>query len=171
MDHTHHSSMGTAPSGPTCSMHMLFTWNTENLCLVFRWWHVSGTLTLILSLLAVVALSAGYEYLRAFTRCFEARVDTLQQSTNQETSSLISGSTPPPQTSNGVCRSRTTSKLCRKEHVIKATLYGLQVFYSFFIMLLFMTYNGWVMIAVAVGASVGYCLWGGASAAKSVACH
>lgn len=37
--------------------------------------------------------------------------------------------------------------------------------------LLFMTYNGWVMIAVAAGASLGYILWGGASAAKSVACH
>lgn len=34
-----------------------------------------------------------------------------------------------------------------------------------------MTYNGWVMIAVAVGASLGYVLWGGTSATKAVACH
>ena len=37
--------------------------------------------------------------------------------------------------------------------------------------LLFMTYNGWVMLAVAVGAFAGYLVWGGGSAAKSVACH
>lgn len=37
--------------------------------------------------------------------------------------------------------------------------------------LLFMTYNGWVMISVAVGSAIGYIIWGGSEAAKSVACH
>lgn len=60
---------------------------------------------------------------------------------NQETTSLLTGSTPSPSTSNGVCRGRSTSRLCQKAHLVKAFLYGLQVFYSFFIMLLFMTYN------------------------------
>ena len=36
-----------------------------------------------------------------------------------------------------------------------------------------MTYNGWVMIAVAVGAFLGYMVFGSNSsgATKSVACH
>lgn len=60
----------------------------------------------------------------------------------------------------------------KRGHAGKALFYGAQVFYSFFIMLLFMTYNGWVMIAVAVGATLGYILWGGGgTSAKSVACH
>jgi len=38
--------------------------------------------------------------------------------------------------------------------------------------LLFMTYNGWVMIAVAVGAFVGYVgFTADMPATKSVACH
>lgn len=37
--------------------------------------------------------------------------------------------------------------------------------------LLFMTYNGWVMLAVAVGAFLGYLSFGEGSATKSVACH
>lgn len=38
--------------------------------------------------------------------------------------------------------------------------------------LLFMTYNGFVMLAVAVGAFVGYLAFGdNMSASKSVACH
>lgn len=53
-----------------------------------------------------------------------------------------------------------------------AALYAVQVFYSFFIMLLFMTYNGFVMLAVAVGAFVGYLAFGdNTSASKTVACH
>lgn len=60
----------------------------------------------------------------------------------------------------------------KRGHAGKALFYGAQVFYSFFIMLLFMTYNGWVMIAVAVGAALGYVMWGGTgTSAKSVACH
>ena len=37
--------------------------------------------------------------------------------------------------------------------------------------LLFMTYNGWVMISVAVGAFIGYLGFGNSSPTKSVACH
>lgn len=38
--------------------------------------------------------------------------------------------------------------------------------------LLFMTYNGWIMLAVAVGAFVGFLMFSGnGSATKSVACH
>lgn len=37
--------------------------------------------------------------------------------------------------------------------------------------LLFMTYNGWIMLAVAVGAFVGYLLFANSSPTKSAACH
>jgi copper transporter 1 len=37
--------------------------------------------------------------------------------------------------------------------------------------LLFMSYNGWVMLAVAVGAFIGYLTFGSGSATKTVACH
>jgi len=50
---------------------MLFTWDTRNLCIVFRQWHVRSTFGLVVSLLAVVALAAGYEALRAATRKYE----------------------------------------------------------------------------------------------------
>jgi len=60
----------------------------------------------------------------------------------------------------------------RKGMLVKAALYAVQVFYSFFIMLLFMTYNGFVMLAVAVGAFIGYLVFGaGLTSTKSVACH
>lgn len=37
--------------------------------------------------------------------------------------------------------------------------------------LLFMTYNGWVMLAVGFGAFIGYLLFSGSSATKTAACH
>lgn len=53
---------------------MLFTWDTRNLCIVFRWWHIRTTPGLLLSLLAVVALGAGYEALRQGIRRFEVQL-------------------------------------------------------------------------------------------------
>ncbi|KAH0559583.1 hypothetical protein GP486_003899 [Trichoglossum hirsutum] len=52
---------------------MLFTWNTKNLCIIFRQWHVSGPITLVLSLAGVVLLTAGYELVRESARRYEAR--------------------------------------------------------------------------------------------------
>jgi solute carrier family 31 (copper transporter), member 1 len=52
---------------------MLFTWNYQNVCVVFRQWHITSPLSLIISLLAVVAIVAGYEALREAIRQFEAR--------------------------------------------------------------------------------------------------
>lgn len=52
---------------------MLFTWDTENLCIVFRSWRVTGTMSLIWSLFAVMALTAGYELVRELSRRYEER--------------------------------------------------------------------------------------------------
>lgn len=53
---------------------MLFTWDTNNLCIVFRQWHISSNFSLFVSLLAIVALGAGYEALREAIRRYEAAV-------------------------------------------------------------------------------------------------
>jgi hypothetical protein len=51
---------------------MLFTWDTMDLCIVFHDWHVTGTGSLIVSLLAIVLLTAGYEAVREASRRYEA---------------------------------------------------------------------------------------------------
>ena len=51
---------------------MLFTWETHNLCIVFRQWRITGAVSLLLSLLAIIALAAGYEFVRELSRQYEA---------------------------------------------------------------------------------------------------
>src|SRR5271170_3422113 len=50
---------------------MLFTWDTTNLCVVFRWWHVRGPWSLLFTLLGVVALGMSYELLRHIARKYD----------------------------------------------------------------------------------------------------
>lgn len=51
---------------------MLFTWSTKDLCIVFRQWHINGPMSLLVSLLVIVLLAAGYEGVRQITRKYEA---------------------------------------------------------------------------------------------------
>ena len=95
MDHSgmDHGGNGDMDMGPKCSMNvgtalcaahahasardpcspvqMLFTWSSENLCIVFRQWHITGTFSLIVSLFAIVLLAAGYEAIREVSRRYE----------------------------------------------------------------------------------------------------
>lgn len=41
-------------------------------------------------------------------------------------------------------------------HVLQTVLHSIQVVVSYFLMLVFMTYNGYLCIAVAAGAGFGY---------------
>ncbi|KIH86999.1 solute carrier family 31 (copper transporter), member 1 [Sporothrix brasiliensis 5110] len=151
MDHSHHHmAEGADMPMDRCTMNMLFTWDTNNLCIVFRWWHIRTTPGLILSLLAVVALGAGYEALREGIRRYEMVLAKRAEAVPRQAQVDVN----------------------KRAHVTKAVLYGIQNFYAFMIMLVFMTYNGWVMLSVSIGAFVGYLLFGGATpVVKETACH
>ncbi|KAG9236483.1 putative copper transport protein CTR2 [Amylocarpus encephaloides] len=66
------------------ALEMLFTWNTNNLCLVFKWWHIRTTPGLIFSLVAVVAITAAYEALRSLSRRYERAVTRKVEGTPSE---------------------------------------------------------------------------------------
>lgn len=166
MDHKHGGmNHGGMDMGHKCNMNMLFTWDTTNLCIIFHWWHISSTLTLLISLVAVAILTAGYEVVRELSRNYES------------SSAEYVNSLPNDDGNAGRDRSsflwsgKDAGQQEKKIRIVKAAFYAVQVFYSFFIMLLFMTYNGWVMLAVAVGAFFGYIGFGNSSSTKSVACH
>ncbi|KAK2073284.1 hypothetical protein P8C59_007574 [Phyllachora maydis] len=152
MDHFHHLGMdhggmghGGGNMGNMCNMHMTFTWDTQNLCVVFRGWRITSTVSLVFSLVAIIAIVAGYEALREGIRRFEVAMKRRAE-------------TVPRQKRNAAAR---------RAHMTKSLLYGIQNFYAFMIMLIFMTYNGWVMVAVSVGAALGYLLFGSSASLVS----
>ncbi|KAJ4861108.1 ctr copper transporter family domain-containing protein [Trichoderma breve] len=158
MDHSHHMHSMEGHEGhgghggmdDMCSMSMLFTWDTTNLCIVFRQWHIRSNTSLVLSLIAVVLIGIGYEFLRSVSRRYEASLAARLETVPRQNRESVS----------------------KRGHVIKAILYAIQNFYAFMLMLVFMTYNGWVMVAVSLGAFLGYLLFGhSTSATKDNACH
>ncbi|KAF2858703.1 Ctr-domain-containing protein [Piedraia hortae CBS 480.64] len=140
-----------------CSMNMSFTWSFKNLCIIFPNWRITSTFSLIVSLIVIVFLTAGYEGVRKVARTCDCGPPAHGTT---ERSALL-----PPNTHH-------QARSLQKSRIVKAALYAIQVAYSFFIMLLFMTYNGWIMLAVTVGAFFGYMIFSADEPVeKSVACH
>ncbi|EJP70319.1 hypothetical protein NHJ13051_009892 [Beauveria bassiana] len=166
MDHSGHMDHGGDGMNDMCSMSMLFTWDTTNLCIVFEQWHIRTTPGLIISLIAVVLIAMGYEGLRATCRVYEKSIDARVESAPNAFQDPVTETTP------FLRPGQNRDSLARHSHLIKSLLYGFQNFYAFMLMLVFMTYNGWVMVAVSLGAFLGYYVFGShTSATKETACH
>jgi len=128
---------------------MLFTWDTTNLCIVFPSWRVTGTFSLIWSLIAVVALTAGYEAIREVSRRYEERVAENAKNAPRKSSPIDYSGGIGVRACNALLTRRLKADVERhsllaagnsvvseekKGKTVKAALYGIQVFYSFFIM-------------------------------------
>lgn len=136
------------PGMKMCSMKMTLNSDYENLCLLTENLMVTNKYQLVVAIFGIILFTFGYEYYKRF-------VDRAQNRYNL------------------YLRSDVVVEKERKKHKAKlSVMYGLSVFYSFIIMLLFMTFNVWVMIAVCVGAGLGhYLLDSSAPAAVSLSCH
>lgn len=145
-----------------CSMNMLFHWDTSNLCIIWHWWRIHGPISLVFTLLSVIAITATFEALRAASRRYELWVKLQKES---QPNVAITETTP----------FRSGQRLFnfnRRTHIFKAIIYAIQSFYGLMLMLIFMTYNGWVMICMFLGSLLGYLIFGqDTSATKDGACH
>ncbi|KAI0358558.1 Ctr-domain-containing protein [Trametes cingulata] len=162
------------PSGPTCSMNMLWNTQIEDTCIVFRSWHISSTAAFVFSCAAVVGLGVLYEWLRAAQRTLDRRIAAALRAQGKGKAAVrlagpegvgsVSGRDSPEieseeaglLTGSLVPKARVGTPLPFSARLSRAILYGASVFLSFFLMLVFMTYNAYLILATVVGAALGH---------------
>ncbi|KZT29137.1 Ctr copper transporter [Neolentinus lepideus HHB14362 ss-1] len=188
MDHGGHSMP------MRCSMNMLWNTQIENTCVVFRQWHIYTKGQFVLSFVAIVALGVLYEWLREFQKTLDRRI-ALSLAQQGKGKARVSGRSTPEaeREETGLLSGRlvilalfSALSHCRTpvpplSRILRAATYGLTVFLSFFLMLVFMTYNAYLVLAVVLGAAVGNYVFSshmdvdsvlsGTSAGKGMACH
>ncbi|KAF9010734.1 copper transporter [Cyathus striatus] len=189
MDHGGHEGHDMPMPSVKCSMNML--WNTDiiDTCIVFRSWHISSTTAFIFSCIAIVALGVFYEYLRTFSRKVDVHIaSTLRaQSKGKSRSGDRSGRSTPVEgeyeeamgllSGTLMKASLTGTPVPTTYRALRAGLYGATVFLSFFLMLVFMTYNAYLITAVVIGAALGNYIFGATinidtlDGGKGMACH
>ncbi|RKP38230.1 Ctr copper transporter [Dimargaris cristalligena] len=153
---------------------MAFNWETKNVCVLFESWRIDSPESLIFSCLAVVILAAGYE----FSKKISATPPTgWNRGENSEDEVTGTGQDRQPQETDTMVpvRGRPERHAVRRTNVrvTRAVLYSLQVFYSFFLMLIFMTYNWYLVISVVVGTAIGHFFFASDEMAgfRSMSCH
>ncbi|EIN11437.1 copper transporter [Punctularia strigosozonata HHB-11173 SS5] len=188
MNHGDHSGH-TMP--PRCSMNMLWNTQIENTCIVFRSWHIRTTTAFVFSFFIIVALGAFYEWLRMFQTTVDKRIALSMTAKGKGRGGLVSGELPENDgdaaeedgllTGRRVSKAECVTPIPPAARALRSFLYGATVFLSFFLMLVFMTYNAYLILAVVVGAALGHYVFnpamdpeavlsGGASG-KGMACH
>ncbi|KAI6046139.1 copper transporter [Pisolithus marmoratus] len=169
-----------------CAMNML--WNTQiiNTCVVFRSWHIRTHTQFVASIIAILLLGVLYEYLRFVQQSVNRRI-VARLGKGKRAASPISASgrnTPEGGTASEVVgllngrRARNADGATLPTHLrlLRAALYGASVFLSFFLMLVFMTYNAYLIFAVVAGAAIGHYIFDkyvefDNTGGKSMACH
>jgi hypothetical protein len=67
----------------------------EDTCIVFKQWHISSRFVFALSFLAIIFISLGYEYLRAYQRSLDWRIaQALSRGKGRDKASVSGRSSP-----------------------------------------------------------------------------
>ncbi|KAI8077825.1 Ctr copper transporter family-domain-containing protein [Halteromyces radiatus] len=174
MQHGHDGHDMPMPDMPMCSMNMIFNWQIENVCVVFESWHIYTWVGMLVSCFVIFSIAAGYEYLRAWTANLDREV-TLADVKRQRDSvgNNVSSSGRNGESDTLLGHHLETSSLRKRHRVIRSVMYAILMGISFWLMLVFMTYNGYLMIAIILGAGVGHYIFGQGNlpAARSISCH
>lgn len=153
MDHDGmgHDGMGHNMTGDMHMMKMYFHFGVSEIVL-FKGWTVSTTGGMLASVVGVFLMAMLYEGLKYFREyLFKQYVSTIQFSTV-----AITGENGRVSQVHKVEK----HKMLSSAHAIQTTLHMIQLIVSYFLMLIFMTYNVWLCLGVVFGAGVGYFIFG-----------
>ncbi|KAI8873913.1 hypothetical protein GQ42DRAFT_160173 [Ramicandelaber brevisporus] len=140
---------GAADKGPACVIGMLWNWDMTNRCFIFSTWQTTskgwqaGTWLIIFFTCVVYQLAKNrLERWEAMTFSQPAAGSCIGSEKNGF-SEENGGSLP------------VYKKSAHWQKWLSALLTGIQMFFSYMIMLLTMYYNGWIILAVVLGLAFG----------------
>ncbi|KXX81375.1 Copper transport protein ctr4 [Madurella mycetomatis] len=149
-----HGGMG---SGSGCRISMLWNWNTIDSCFLASSWRITSTSVFAGSCIGVVLLVISLEMLRRAVKEYDrflirkhlqAQAAAAADSTKKVSDERSPGPACVPAAGKGY---RPTIF----EQAIRALLHMLQFAVAYFIMLLAMYYNGYIIICIFIGAYLG----------------
>ncbi|AWU74505.1 uncharacterized protein C5L36_0A10890 [Pichia kudriavzevii] len=135
------------PGMKMCKMSMTLNSDYENLCILSDKLIITTKTELLLAMVGICLFTLGYEYFKVFVDRMQKRYSHFLESNN------------------------VTEGELKKYRLKHSLLYGIGVGYSFLIMLLFMTFNTWVMLSVCVGAAIGHYIVPRKASTLSLNCH
>ncbi|KAI9584902.1 high affinity copper uptake protein 1 [Glossina fuscipes] len=166
MDHDHDHNHGPDDAA-SCPMIMTFHGGH---CERILWngWVASTVAEFVFSALAIFLMAFCYETLK-YLREYILRQTVRKEAERVALEMQAKTTNPPAHTSGGGCPRSTMAEIQEKSyaqrvfstpHLIQTILNAIQIFISYLLMLIFMTFNYWLCLAVVLGLGVGYFFFG-----------
>ncbi|KRX90672.1 High affinity copper uptake protein 1, partial [Trichinella pseudospiralis] len=172
--HAHHLEHGNdahAHDMPMMMMSMSFHGGVNEVIL-FSFWKITTLGGLLGSVVGIFLLAILYEGLKVMRETMLENA-IVEQSLRKKNGTVIDpadncrqgiGETSQNQTSDielfTLKSTRHRLRPFSTAHIIQSTLHMIQLFFSYMLMLVVMTYNIWLLLAVIVGCGVGHLLFG-----------
>ncbi|XP_006816476.1 high affinity copper uptake protein 1-like [Saccoglossus kowalevskii] len=155
MDMSGHLDHITSGDHSGTMMMMYFHFSTK-VTILFKEWTIDGSVGAMLgSCIAIFFLAVFYEGLKVL------RESLLRKNVvNVRYSSMPVGKQGGSDTVLTETHGHGRARILSLAHLLQSVLHVVQITISYFLMLIFMTYNVWLCIAVALGAGVGYFVFG-----------
>ncbi|KAH8929692.1 Ctr-domain-containing protein [Atractiella rhizophila] len=165
-----------------CAMNMSFHWDPSGICLVFPFLQISSrdSASFPLSLLLIFTIGVLYEYSRKRASVLDKTLAELKRSRLSDKKRDRNAGLPDLSASDesllGRGRVSVEDVLDKRTRALRSLWYVLNVAISFYLMLIIMSYNGFLILAVLAGGFVGHFAFfskeveAGADA-KGMSCH
>ncbi|EGV63319.1 copper transporter complex subunit Ctr4 [Yamadazyma tenuis] len=147
----------SSSSEPACKISMLWNWYTIDSCFIAKSWHVRTRGMFAGSCIGVFLLVFFYQWLGRVAKEFDALTITASPKEEQYTSKDISSPLVYLVSHQWLLRRRNSSWV---HHLIRSIIFTIQWGASYIIMLLFMYYNGYIIISCILGAFFGKLVFG-----------
>ncbi|PWZ00172.1 Ctr copper transporter, partial [Testicularia cyperi] len=182
-----HGGMDHGGMDMSCSMNMIWNWDTRGLCVVSSSWRIDSTLQLYLSLVLIAMVGVLYEWLRLYIRRLDAKIARsaslgTSNPAHRRRASVLPTSSSSASPSDGLLGNQSpanrrspslgstssfkrgglassTLPISRRTQTLRSSLYALSVFISFWLMLVSMSFNAWLISAIVAGAGIGHFLF------------
>jgi copper transporter 1 len=157
---------------------MLWNWYTVDACFLSTSWHITSPGMFAGTCLGIIGLVMVLEFLRRMAKEYDRLLLGESRTTLPSAIASIAGThqadtAPSPDGSStkllagatGVQR-KTQFRPSAVQQAIRAALHMLQFAVAYFVMLLAMYYNGYIIISIFIGAFIGYFVFGWESVSR-----
>jgi copper transporter 1 len=133
---------------------MLWNWYTIDACFLSASWHVTSNAIFAGSCIGTILLVISLEFLRRTAKEYDRHIlRQFQRSLYLPTESDSKGCPPTKELLGGVGEIQFRPNILQQ--IVRATLHMVQFAVAYFVMLLAMTYNGYIIICIIIGAWIG----------------
>ncbi|OQO09310.1 hypothetical protein B0A48_04708 [Cryoendolithus antarcticus] len=155
--------MGGMNMGGGCKISMTWNWYTIDACFIADTWRITSSGMFAGSCIGVILLVIVLEGLRPVSREYDALLVRKRKSTIAAGPVARSGSDSGSDQGKSAAIAQTSTaptpgrsfKPTLAEQMVRATLHMLQFAVAYFVMLLAMYFNGYIIICILIGAFIG----------------